>query len=167
MATKWTTKKNSLPSVETMIKDLNGVKVNVGVLEGEHAWLARIHEYGCKIPVTDKMRKWFAAQGYPLKKTTTVITIPERSFLRAGYDQNIDSVIKEAEGMLPDVMLGTMSVEEYAKAVGLTLAGAIKEYAVDLRDPPNSGMTVERKGSSNPLVDTGSMIDGITYEVER
>ena len=86
MGVKWKTVKNEFPKMEQSIKSLSGKKVNVGVLGGEHAWLAGIHEYGCKIPVTPKMRAWFAYQGFPLKKSTTVITIPERSFLRAGFD---------------------------------------------------------------------------------
>ena len=164
---KITTKKNDFPSMEKSIADLNGLKVNVGVLEGEHAWLASIHEYGCKIKVTQKMRAFLHRKGLHLKKTTTEITIPERSFLRAGFDENNDKILKTTESVLPDVLIGTMSVEQYAELVGLQLATAIKQYAVRLRTPPNHPFTVKEKGSSNPLVDTGDMINGITYEVER
>ena len=55
MGVKWKTVKNEFPKMEQSIKSLSGKKVNVGVLGGEHAWLAGIHEYGCKIPVTPKM----------------------------------------------------------------------------------------------------------------
>lgn len=49
---------------------------------------------------------------------------------------------------------------------GQQMATAIKEYATELSSPPNSAMTVDRKGSSNPLVDTGAMIEGITWKKE-
>lgn len=148
--------------------DLNGLTVNVGVLEGEHAWLASIHEYGCRIKVTPRMRAFLHRKGLHLKATTTEIVIPERSFLRAGFDENNDRILKATEAILPDVLIGTMSVDKYAETVGIQLASAIKQYAVKLRTPPNHPFTVKEKGSSNPLVGkTGDMIEGITYEVER
>lgn len=166
MCAKWKTTKNDFPRMKKSLESLNGKKINVGVLEGEHAWLASIHEYGCKIPVTPKMRAWFAYQGFPLKKTTTVITIPERSFLRTGFDTHNKEVVEKVEQTMPDVLVGTLSVEKYCEIIGLLLASKIKDYARDLKNPPNSTMTTQMKGSSNPLVDTGSMIEGITYEVE-
>ena len=163
---KIATRKNDFPSMQKSIEDLNGIKVNVGVLEGEHAWLASIHEYGCRIKVTPKMRAYLHRKGLHLKKSTTEIIIPERSFLRAGFDENNDRILKATEAVLPDVLLGTMSVEKYAKLVGLQLATAIKQYAVKLRTPPNHPFTVKEKKSSNPLVDTGDMINSIMYEVD-
>lgn len=164
---KITTHKNEFPKMEKSIEDLNGLRVNVGVLGGEHAWLASIHEYGCRIPVTPKMRAFLHRKGLHLKKSTTEIVIPERSFLRSGFDENAEKVLKATEAVLPDVLIGTMSVEQYAKLVGLQLASAIKEYAVNLSSPPNHPFTKKQKGSSNPLVDTGNMINGITYEVVK
>lgn len=158
--------RNAFPRMEASVQALKGMKVNVGALEGEHAWLAGIHEYGCRIPVTPKMRAWFHHQGVHLKKSTTVIVIPERSFLRAGFDEHAQRILDNTESLLGDVADGTMSPHEYAKLIGLQLSTKIKEYARNLSSPPNSSFTVQRKGSSNPLVDTGDMINSITYEVE-
>ena len=94
MGVKWKTTKNEFPKMQANIARLDGKKVSVGVLGGgEQTWLASIHEYGCKIKVTPKMRKYLAATGLHLKPTTTHITIPERAFLRNGYDENKDDVI--------------------------------------------------------------------------
>lgn len=166
MGVRVKTTKNEFPDTQRVTKALNGKKVIVGCLEGEHAWLASIHEYGCKIPVTDKMRAFLHYKGIHLKPTTTVITIPERSFIRAGHDEYADGVIKSAERALPDVLAGTMDEDTYCRMVGEMLASKIKKYAIDLKDPPNSGWTTDWKGSSNPLVDTGSLVGGITYEVQ-
>ena len=46
MKFKISTVKNEFPSMEKSVEELSGLKVNVGVLGGEHAWLASIHEYG-------------------------------------------------------------------------------------------------------------------------
>lgn len=167
MAVKFKTKKNDFPKMAAAIEGLDGKKVSVGVLGGgENAWLAGIHEYGCKIEVTPKMRKYLASQGLYLKKTTTHITIPERAFLRNGYDTNKDEVIRKAEAVLGDVIGGTMSTEQLFELVGLLLSSKIKDYARELDSPPNHPFTVKRKGSSNPLVSTGDMIGSITYKVE-
>lgn len=147
------------------LKSLDGKKIKVGA-EGENAWLSRIHEYGCKIPVTPKMRAYLHHQGLHLKASTTVVTIPERSFLRASWDAESKKVIVKAKKALPDVLTGSMSTEEYCKMVGIMLTSMVKDYARDLSKPANHPFTIEQKSSSNPLVDTGSLIESITYEVE-
>lgn len=148
-------------------KVLDGTKVHVGVLSGEHQWLAAIHEYGCTIPVTDKMREYLHSIGVHLRRSTTQIVIPERSFLRAGYDQNRDEVLKTAESVLPDVLAGTLSEEQYFELVGTLLRDRIKEYAIDLSSPPKKPWPTRDPAKNNPLIETGAMVNGIEYEVER
>lgn len=168
MGIKWSVKVNKFPEMERAAVQLDGRRVNVGVY-GEQAWLAGIHEYGCKIKVTDKMRAYLHSQGLHLKASTVYITIPERAFLRNGYDAEKGEVVDMAEAIMCDVMSGHMPVEMFLGQVGQWMARHIQNYATDLNDPPNHPFTIERKGSSNPLVggrDTGGMIDSITYEVE-
>ena len=157
------TVKNDFPEMKKRIELLNGEGIEVGVLKGESKWLASIHEYGCDIPVTEKMRAYLHRQGLHLKASTTRIKIPERSFLRTGYDQNRDAVMKKAQQMMADVVSGQMNADAMFKGVGLELSSKIKDYATDLDKPANHPFTVERKSSSNPLVDTGDMIGGITW----
>lgn len=158
--------KNEFPKVFRELDVATGMAVEVGVLKGEHAWLASIHEYGLDIEVTPKMRAFLHRQGLHLKKETTHIHIPERSFLRTGYDQNRDAVLKKASGLLAEVAAGTMSADQMAKAVGIELSSAIRDYAVELSSPANHPFTIDQKGSSNPLVGPdGDMIGGIDYRV--
>lgn len=156
-------KGDDFPSMKKRLEVVNGTGVEVGVLQGEHQWLAGIHEYGCDIEVTPAMRAYLHGQGLHLKDSTTHIHIPERSFLRTGYDENADDVAKKATRMLADVAEGRMSVEALYKGVGLELSSKIKDYARDLDSPENHPFTVDQKGSSNPLVDSGDMISGITW----
>lgn len=164
MKIKYKTEVNDFPKMAANLKLLDGKKINVGC-EGENAWLAGIHEYGCRIKVTPKMRAYLHSQGLHLKKSTTEIVIPERSFLRTGFDENHEKVIKKSEKALGKCLTDG-NVEPVLEAIGLLLRDAIVDYARDLDSPANHPFTVERKGSSNPLVDTGSMIQSITYEVE-
>ena len=163
MRVKYTTKGDDFPSMKRRLDAINGSGVEVGVLQGENAWLASIHEYGCTIPVTEKMRVFLHSQGLHLSPSTTVIIIPERSFLRTGFDENRDDVKKNAQLMLVEVASGRMSEATLYKSVGLELASKIKDYARSLDSPGNHPFTTDRKGSSNPLVDSGDMIGGITW----
>lgn len=167
MGVKVKTKVNKFPEINAQLKALNGKKVEVGVFGGENAYLAGIHEYGCRIEVTDKMRAFLHRNGLHLKKDTKYITIPERSFLRAGHDQHIDSVMKKADIMLGMVADGKISAQTALEALGLDLSSKIRDYAVDLDNPANHPFTTERKGSSNPLVDIGGMVTSITYRIRE
>lgn len=166
MKIKYSTKKDIMKDMQKNVSKINGRKVNVGCLKGSHAWLAAIHEYGCTINVTPKMRAFLHSQGIHLKKSTTQIKIPERSFIRAGYDEKRSEVLSNTDSLLKDVADGTMSAETFLKTVGLYLSSEIKDYATDLSSPSNSPATQKMKGSSNPLWDTGQMIGGISYEVK-
>lgn len=156
---------DDIPKMQVVADELNGRSVEIGA-HGENAWLSGIHEFGCRIKVTKKMRAWFARNGYPLKKTTTEIVIPERSFLRGGMDEYGEAIIEEYSKLTGNVLSGSVPAEVLLEGIGQELATKIKTYARNLSEPPNSAMTVQRKGSSNPLVDTGTMIDSINYEVK-
>jgi len=160
-------KDDDFPSMIKRLEALNGVAIEVGVLKGESAWLASIHEYGCDIPVTDKMRKYLASQGLYLRKETTHIHIPERSFLRTGYDKYRDDVMKKGQVLVKQVADGKMTPRGCMQAIGMELASKIKDYAIELDSPANHPFTTEQKGSSNPLVDTGDMIGGITWRKSK
>lgn len=167
ISVKWNTKVNKLPAVSKSLKTMSGKTVKVGALTGEHAWLAGIHEYGCEITVTPKMRAFLNSQGLHLSPNTKVIKIPERSFIRTGHDKNIDRVMEQTERAISLVIAGEMSVDDMLDLYGQQMATAIKTYIRDLKRPPNHPFTIEQKGSSNPLVDTGNLIESITWETEE
>lgn len=166
MGVKWKTTKDEFPKMLANIQALGERSIEVGAIQGEHSWLAAIHEYGCNITVTPKMRAFLHYQGLHLKPTTTVITIPERSFLRSSHDEKGEAVLKQCERALGQVVSGKMSVEQYMDMVGRDYVTMIKDYIVELDSPENHPFTVDRKGSSNPLVDTGGLVESISYRIK-
>lgn len=162
MGVKVKTTKNEIPKMIQTVELLNGKSVDVGC-DWANAWLAGIHEYGCHIPVTPKMRAFLHHQGLHLKASTTEIVIPERSFLRNGHDENVDRVLTQTEKAIGQVIAGKMTVDDLLDLCGEQMATAIKQYARDLSSPANHPYTIDQKGSSNPLVDTGQMIESITW----
>ncbi len=168
MGVKFKTVKNDFPKMEASLKGLNGKKIIVGVLGGgEQAWKAGIHEYGCNITVTEKMRKYLHSQGLHLKPSTKTIHIPERSFLRTGHDTHIDEVLDKLENLLPSLADGDMDSDELCNLIGQMLRDKIADYARDLSEPVLHPFTVQRKkGKTSPLLDSGDMISSINFEVE-
>lgn len=91
------------------------------------------------------------------------IKIPARPWLdvgaAAGAQEYLDTIREGIEGGLDSRRIMTR--------VGLEAEGAIKDYITDLDTPPNRPSTIHRKGSSNPLIDTGNMRESVTSTVVR
>lgn len=165
MGVKYKSETNALPELSETLSTIGGRKVVIGALKGKHAWLASIHEYGCNIPVTDKMRAWLHYQGVHLKSNTTAIRIPERSFLRSTFDNDGDKILKQTDRLLSLVVDGKLSVDDMLDACGEQFASKIK---VNMgKTKPNAPLTIEWKGSSTPLTDGGGLVDSITWEKSR
>lgn len=149
--------------------------VRAGVLEGAAnadgksvLEYAPVQEFGGHIPVTDRMRGFLAANyGIRLKKTTTVIVIPPRSFLRTTFkehkDEWIDILARALKaGKEPGVAL------EY---VGIRMQDDIVQQIASNMPPPNSPATDFIKQQVAPanigrtLMQTGTLVHSIDYEV--
>ena len=97
---------------------------------------------------------------------TKSVHIPERSFLRAGHDANINKIIKRVEDLLKKIG-SAESADALCETIGMMLADKIKDYAENLRTPPKSSITLAASpNKTNPLHQTGEMISSITYRVE-
>ena len=129
--------------------------------------IATINEFGLQIKITDKARNYLRAVGMPLKRGTSHINIPERSFIRSGYDDGKGKMMDRGETLLKKVINLELPVSAFFDALGEYAVGLIQEYLTDIRSPKNHPFTVARKGSSNPLIDTGLLRQSIEYQVVR
>lgn len=64
-----------------------------------------------------------------------------------------------------DVMSGKRTAEQALERMGLGAQGAIQKTITKGIDPPLAASTVEAKGSSKQLIDTGRLRGAITYDV--
>lgn len=92
-------------------------------------------------------------------------TIPERSFIRATTKEKRKEIVKLQTKLLKKIQSGEISTEKALGLLGAFVAGLISKKIVDIKAPPNAPETIKRKGSSNPLVDTGQLKNSITWEV--
>lgn len=153
-----------------VLEELSSTRVEIGIFGdsgGDILMIASVNEFGCSISVTDKMRNYLHYIGIHLKKDTTTINIPERSFIRSGYDQNKSNIESQGEKLLAKVLSLELSVDAFFNAIGEYSVGLIQEYLTDLRSPANSPATVKLKGSSNPLIDKGQLRSSITFKVVK
>lgn len=147
------------------------------------AGLGAVQEFGARIQVTEKMRKFLAYKlGIHLKKETTEIVIPARSWLQMPLErsQDLRAKVKEKTQLTKSEReLAELAITEYgdygilgelAQAVGVSALEQIQE-AFDTEGfgewTPNSPATIRAKGSEMPLIDTGNLRNSITYKVEE
>ena len=91
--------------------------------------------------------------------------IPERPFLRAGVRSNVRRIKSVATEAVKAVNAGEIGIEDASELVGQEAEAGVKEYITALSSPPNAPSTIRKKGSSNPLIDTGLLRQSINYEV--
>ena len=155
-----------------LVKELNAIKgkrIIVGIF-GEEGTdiliIASVNEFGTTITVTPKMRAFLHGQGLHLRNSTTSINIPERSYIRSGYDNRKDSIIAFAQNRLIELYNFRITAEQYLNGLGEYITGQIRDYMTSLTTPPNHPYTIQKKKSSNPLIDTGRLRQSITYKIE-
>lgn len=138
------------------------------------AGIGAVQEYGAEIPVTDKMRGFLRHNfGINLKKSTTHIRIPARSWLYApikdaGFRKTIYDYVGNEELLEEyadkDIMkqlaniIGEVGLQQIHKA--FDNGGINGEWA------PNSQVTISKKKSSKPLIDKGDLRGTVMFEVE-
>lgn len=91
--------------------------------------------------------------------------IPERSYLRAGFDANLDKIQREFEFLLSQVLELKITGKSALDLIGASVTTKIQDFLVELKEPPLAESTIRAKGSSNPLIDTGQLMNSITWKI--
>lgn len=152
------------------IEKLTEKTIEIGIFgseSGEEILMrATANEFGANITVTDKMRGYFSNElGVTLSPKTKYIRIPERSFIRGYFTNERKRIQKISEQLITQVISLQITADDYFDLMGQEMVSGVQRYLTELKDPPNSPLTIELKGSSNPLIDTGQMRNSITYRV--
>lgn len=92
--------------------------------------------------------------------------IPERPFFRNAMRANQKRYNQLLKISAKKILSGETTLRAVLTKLGIVAQGNIQEEITKLKSPPNSPVTVERKGSSNPLIDTGEMRQAVTWRVK-
>jgi hypothetical protein len=157
---------NRIPELRKKIKKMAASEIRGGVLGNEQlSIIAGANEFGVRIKVTDKMRRFLAWKGLYLKKKTKYIIIPERAAIRSTFDnkKNIKEVFEIAAGIYEiDANLNAT-----LNAMGEKLVSQIQESIKSNFKPKNHPFTVGQKGGKNKtLINTGRYVQGIRYKIK-
>ena len=158
-------------SLTDRLKEFNGARVRVGIVGKSDSKLltyAAVNEYGANIKITPKMRKFLPSIGIFVKSETTHIVIPERSYIRATFDNKkvFDKLKKKIQPLLKSVLNGGNEARDILEFIGLQLTSDVKSTIANMKEPENHPVTIERKGKGKGLlVDSGRLTNAISYEV--
>lgn len=91
------------------------------------------------------------------------VGVPKRDFMelaKGGIIETTRPILKAMARANDEKTLTALQ-----NAAGQAAQAEIQQAIIDLDDPPNSPTTIAKKGSSNPLIDTGLMKDSVTYVI--
>lgn len=91
--------------------------------------------------------------------------IPERSFLRAWFDSQLEKNKKAMKSAATRILKGKWTADEAMKKLGSYFQGQIQKRIAAGIPPANAPRTIANKGSSTPLIDTGQLRSSITYHL--
>ncbi len=95
------------------------------------------------------------------------VEIPERSFIRAGYDSNKNRIFEDIAEAVAKVTNGEWDAEIAANHVGMKARDYIVQYMMNAKNFKGKG-TITNSTSNwpdNPLVETGRLRNSITYVI--
>lgn len=91
--------------------------------------------------------------------------IPERSFMRSTFDERLTGLKIIMGQQFAKVKRGEKTVHQALSYIGLKHQDQIKDKIGSNMPPPNAPATIEAKGSSKTLIDTGAMKNSVHYLV--
>ena len=144
--------------IRTLNKDLDGVVVKVGVQAKDKA--IRRGKGGSIRNTNQPLAVIAAIHEFGLGD------MPQRSFLRSAYDENLPMIDKMIQRVANGAVFG-LGTNAALNQLGNVVQGMVQRKIVDGPFVPNSPATIKRKKSSRPLIDTGHLRQSIRYVIER
>jgi hypothetical protein len=144
---------NGFNSYKKAIEELNSKQVQVGMFAkvGDKVLTkAIVNEFG-----TTKAGK------------NNNIIIPERSFIRSTYNKQYKKVGERFNQIFVSISKGNYNIIPKLKLIGIEQETETKKTITDMKTPANAPSTIAKKGSSNPLIDTGEMRSKVSNEVKN
>jgi hypothetical protein len=88
--------------------------------------------------------------------------VPKRPFMEVAFASNVIKYKK----LIGKMLISGEDSNKIASTLGAVGQGDVQKAIVDLKSPPNAQSTIDAKGSSNPLIDTGHMRQSVTWSTK-
>lgn len=99
---------------------------------------------------------------YLLKES---VEIPERPFIRGTFDNCISDIENLVSMQLRMLVDGITDIDSAFDAIGNHCVNLVRTYITNGISPANAPLTASNKGSSTPLIDIGSLLKAVDYEI--
>jgi hypothetical protein len=87
-------------------------------------------------------------------------TIPARPWLDTGVAKAMPQIDRI---MAKEYKSDDFDPKKMLELIGVAAVNHVQKNIEEIKSPPNAASTVAQKGSSNPLIDTGTMRQSVTY----
>ena len=91
--------------------------------------------------------------------------IPPRPFVRGFADNKREEIADTLAKLMKLVSGGKLNAEDAIAKLGIYGQSGVRKYLRDGSFAPNADSTIARKGSSKPLINTGTLRNSIRYQV--
>ncbi|MCI8661397.1 MAG: hypothetical protein HFG54_14335 [Lachnospiraceae bacterium] len=97
------------------------------------------------------------------------VSIPERSFIRAGYDNNRQAIEDIAAKAIECIVFKGWDAETAANQIGMAIVGMIQLYVNTPSNFKGKGSITKATSNwpDNPLIESGRLRNSITYRIEE
>ena len=92
--------------------------------------------------------------------------IPERPFMRQSFE-NHEGELQAACDAAQRLVSSGGSAEQALQQIGVVAKGLVQDEIVNGGFTPNAESTIKKKGSEQPLIDTGTMRQSVNFVVKR
>lgn len=94
-------------------------------------------------------------------------TIPSRPFMRSYFDSSIDDLTRFSTRGIAIVISGRGTMNQFFNAAGVRMVNGVRKSINNGAWVPNSPVTISLKGSDKPLIDTGVMLNSVTFVIHK
>lgn len=94
------------------------------------------------------------------------VNMPSRPFLRMSVDDNSDKINTFISAQKKSIISGEPA-DRILKKIGIFQKDLIQEKITSGSFAPNAPSTIQAKGSSKPLIDTGRMRQSVNFEIKQ
>jgi len=134
------------------LKHIDKATVHVGVLAGEGA-----SEGGFDLVALAATQEYGSSDGHT----------PSRPFLRMTFQGPPQWLVDTTKKLAKPVIEGKLDIERALGLLGAVAVTKVRETVTNGAGvpPENAPSTIAKKGSSRPLVDTGRMLNAVSWRV--
>jgi hypothetical protein len=93
--------------------------------------------------------------------------IPPRPFLRQSVENNAAQIKAMAEAQVKKLVKGQTTAQGALQALGTMQKGLIQNEIKSGGFTPNAPRTIAKKGSAQPLIDTGRLRQSVTFVIQE